>query len=235
MAINTARALASSSPAVRETDALARVWETIQPDSCPYLYNFHLHTRCSDGQLKPEALIEQAVRIGLKGLAITDHHTVKGYNAAQLWLEETRVRQSDIGLPQLWVGVEITALLLGVEVHILGYGFTPENSAIAPYLQGYSPQGYEAHADRVIESIHQAGGLAVLAHPERYPKPASQLVPAGVEAGIDGLETYYAYRKTNPWLPTSPQTQTVEELSDRYNLFKTCGTDSHGLDILLRL
>ncbi|MDY7014231.1 MAG: PHP domain-containing protein [Cyanobacteriota bacterium] len=235
MAFNTALALASASPAARDTDALQRVWETIQPDSCPHSYNFHLHTHCSDGQLKPEALIEQAVKIGLKGLAITDHHTVSGYRAAQFWLDEARARHSDRQLPQLWVGVEITALLLGVEVHILGYGFDPENAAIAPYLQGNSPHGYEARTDRVIEAIHQAGGLAILAHPERYPKPAKKLVPAVVEAGIDGLETYYAYRKTNPWRPTFPQTRTVEELSDRYNLFRTCGTDSHGLDILLRL
>ncbi|MDY6783794.1 MAG: PHP domain-containing protein [Cyanobacteriota bacterium] len=235
MAINTARALASIPSAARDADALERVWETIAPDSCPYSYNFHLHTRCSDGQLKPETLIEQAAKIGLQGLAITDHHTVSGYNAAQLWLDEMRSRYGDYSLPRLWTGVEITARLLEVTVHILGYAFDPNNSAIASYLQGGEPQGDKAQAKCVIEAIHQAGGLAVLAHPARYKKPAKKLVTAAAEAGIDGVETYYAYRKTNPWQPTFPQTRTIEKLSDRYNLFKTCGTDSHGPDILLRL
>jgi predicted metal-dependent phosphoesterase TrpH len=241
MAINTARTSASPHFAARDSDALKQVWETIQVDSCPYSYNFHLHTVCSDGQLKPEALIEQAANIGLKGLAITDHHTVRGYEAAQFWLEETRVRQRealegrDRQLPHLWVGVEITACLLEVEVHILGYAFDPDRAAIQPYLQERELKGYEARADRVIAAIQQAGGLAVLAHPERYPKPASQLIPAAVESGIDGVETYYAYRKTNPWQPTPAKTEKVKQLSEKYGLFNTCGTDSHGLDILLRL
>jgi predicted metal-dependent phosphoesterase TrpH len=46
-----------------------------------------MHTNCSDGQLKPEVLIEQAVSIGLKGFAITDHHTVEGYKIAQDWVK----------------------------------------------------------------------------------------------------------------------------------------------------
>lgn len=235
MAINTVRAFASPHLAAQDSDSLKQVWRTIQADSCPYSYNFHLHTVCSDGQLEPEALMEQAASMGLKGLAITDHHTVRGYETAQFWLEETRVRQQDRPLPHLWVGVEITARLLEVEVHILGYAFDPDRAAIAPYLQGRGPKGYEARADRVIEAIHQAGGLAVLAHPERYPKSAERLIPAAVESGIDGVETYYAYRKTNPWKPTPAQTERVKALSDRYGLFNTCGTDSHGLNILLRL
>jgi DNA polymerase III alpha subunit (gram-positive type) len=83
MAVNIAQASASAQVAAQNQQALKQVWENIQPDSCPYSYNFHMHTIYSDGQLKPEKLIEQAVAIGLKGLAITDHHTIGGYEVAQ--------------------------------------------------------------------------------------------------------------------------------------------------------
>jgi len=55
----------STQTTVNTTQALIEVWETLEPKSCPYHYNFHLHTLFSDGRLTPEALIEQAVGIGL--------------------------------------------------------------------------------------------------------------------------------------------------------------------------
>ncbi len=52
-----------------------------------YRTYFHLHTHCSDGQMSPQDLMRQALDIGLKGLAITDHHSIEGYQQAQIWLE----------------------------------------------------------------------------------------------------------------------------------------------------
>jgi hypothetical protein len=37
---------------------LRRVLQGIGPLSCPWQYNFHLHTRCSDGQMDPVELAE---------------------------------------------------------------------------------------------------------------------------------------------------------------------------------
>jgi hypothetical protein len=60
-------------PLAQDTLALKAVWANIGYDSCPHHYNFHLHTHCSDGQMSPQDLMRQALDIGLKGLAITDH------------------------------------------------------------------------------------------------------------------------------------------------------------------
>lgn len=229
MATQIAPALVEQNP--QDKRSLKDVWTNIQPDSCPTHYNFHLHTIYSDGQLKPQEVLEQAIAIGLKGLAITDHHTVNGSRIAQQYLAEM---DPSAKIPQLWIGVEITSLLLAIDVHILGYAFDPNCPALRPYLTGSAPKGKAAQADRVIDAIHQAGGLAVLAHPERYRRPAHQLIPAAVKSGIDGVETYYAYRHVDPWQPSSKQTQQVKQLSDRYDLFNTCGTDTHGRDLLLR-
>ncbi|NEO24625.1 MAG: PHP domain-containing protein, partial [Moorea sp. SIO4A5] len=98
-----------------------------------------------------------------------------------------------------------------------------------------APTGNDAEAGAVIDAIHQAGGLAVLAHPARYRKSADELITAIANLGIDGVETYYAYTNPEPWKPSPKQTKLVLQLSATYNLFNTCGTDTHGLSLLKRI
>ncbi len=244
MAVKLARASVSRKPAAQDVSGLQQVFQTINAQSCPESYNFHMHTTFSDGQLKPEEVVEQAIAIGLKGLAITDHHSIGGYHAAQHWLESrpTFDRQDATTAatdrpPQLhlWTGVEINADLLGCEVHILGYAFDPEHSAMQPYLQRKGAVGHHYKAAAVIAAIQVAGGLAVLAHPARYRVAAEQLIPAAAELGINGVETYYAYGNPNPWHPSPKQTEQVEALSAARGLLNTCGTDTHGRSLLQRL
>ncbi|HAO11108.1 MAG TPA: PHP domain-containing protein [Planktothrix sp. UBA8407] len=225
-------------PPAEDRSSLQQVFQTLNARSCPKSYNFHLHTRRSDGQLEPEEVMEQAIEIGLKGLTITDHHSIQGYKQAQNWLDHwkhkypQRVNQA----PRLWTGVEINAQLLGVGVHILGYAFDPDASGLQPYLQGGTTLGTDAYsADNVITAIQQAGGLAVLAHPARYRYPVPELITEAARLGMNGIEVYYAYHHTDPWLPTAKITNQVKQLADSYGLLNTCGTDTHGRDLLLRL
>lgn len=220
-----------SLPAAQDRTALRRVFEAITPESCPTSYNFHMHTVCSDGRLTPEGLMQQALSIGLSGLAITDHHSVEGFRRARQWL----ATHSPTVAPHLWSGVEITAQLLRNEVHILGYAFDPDNRGLQLYLQGDAVRGDRAHAAVVIEAIHQAGGLAVLAHPDRYRSTAAELIGAAADLGIDGVETYYAYNNPNPWCPSPRQTREVFSLGESFGLLHTCGTDTHGVNLLQRL
>jgi predicted metal-dependent phosphoesterase TrpH len=222
----------------RDVAALRHVFEAITAESCPRCFNFHMHTLCSDGRLTPEQLIHQAMMIGLEGLAITDHHSVKGYRRAQQWLEAWQASNPDqASVPHLWTGTEISAGLLEDEVHILAYAFNLDHDHLQPYLQGESTKESELYpAERVIDAIHQAGGLAVLAHPARYRRPHQELIPAAVALGIDGVETYYAYSgNPSPWRPSPRETVEVEMLSRTHNLLKTCGTDTHGLSLLQRI
>jgi predicted metal-dependent phosphoesterase TrpH len=219
-----------------EAKTLYSVFATIVLDSCPQQYNFHMHTLHSDGQLRSESLMEQAVEVGLKGLAITDHHNIAGYREAQDWLQNLRWRHGQSGCQlQLWTGVEINAELLGIEVHILGYAFDPDQVVIRPYLQSRTLKGSAYQAKTVIQSIQQAGGIAVLAHPARYRRPVTDLIEAVAELGIDGVEAYYSYGNASPWTASPQQTSEVCELADRFGLLKTCGTDTHGLSLLRRL
>ncbi|AFY60993.1 PHP domain-containing protein [Synechococcus sp. PCC 6312] len=210
---------------------LVAVFRRINAQNCPHLYNFHLHTTASDGQLSPETLVDQALDVGLIDFAITDHHSVEGYFAAQADLNQRDVPCK----PRIWSGIEITASLLDVEVHILGFGFNATHPALEPYLQGTAPTGTAATAKIVIQQLHQAGAITVLAHPARYKRPATELIPAAVELGIAGVETYYAYGNPHPWVPTPHTTDLVGGFAQRYGLLETCGTDTHGLNILGRI
>lgn len=216
---------------------LQRVFQSVDAKSCPVFFNFHMHTVYSDGRLRPEELIEQAISIGLKGFAISDHHTVEGYQVARRCLEDWRWHhpQAKNPVPQLWSGVEINAGLLETEVHILGYAFDPIHPCMQPYLQRHTTSGEDYRAANVIAAIHQAGGLAVLAHPARYKRSHFDLIPAAASLGIDGVETYYAYNNPSPWQPSPIETKQVKQLAAIHGLLSTCGTDTHGRSLLKRL
>lgn len=223
-----------------DCETLRRVFQSVDATTCPHHYNFHLHTVYSDGQLTPEDLVEQALRKGLSGLAITDHHHVGGYYAAQEWLARYFANHGNHFYPEeerlkLWVGVEINAHLLEGEVHILGYAFDPEAEAMAPYLQGKRVTGDRYLASQVVEAIHRAGGLAVLAHPARYRQRPEALIPAAQMLGFDGIEVYYAYDNPKVWRSSPEATERLLSLCEGHNFLHTCGTDTHGHNISRRV
>jgi len=192
----------------------------------------------------------QAVEIGLQGMAITDHHNIQGYRKAKQWMEDwrwhnpsswSRKRQakgkgsSVKSLPKLWAGVEITSSLADTDVHILGYAFKPSDKGMAPYLQGAAPKGTDRQADRVIQAIQAAGGIAILAHPVRYRTDEITLIRAAARLGIDGVETYYAYDNPKVWRPSPVKTERVQALAAEHRLLSSCGTDTHGTVLTKRL
>ena len=71
-----------------------------------------------------------------------------------------------------------------------------------------------------IALVHEAGGVAVLAHPT-WIEGVELLLPRLAEAGLDGIETYYGLYggETISWL---------EGLARQYDLVPTGGSDYHG-------
>ncbi len=77
------------------------------------MIDLHTHTNLSDGTLSPRDLVDEAARIGLEALAITDHDTFAGYDHAT----EPAARCSI----ELVCGLELSARYAGRSVHVLGY------------------------------------------------------------------------------------------------------------------
>ncbi len=107
--------------------------------------DLHIHSTFSrDGTATPEDIIAFAQKNGLDGIAITDHNAVGG-----------SLRAFDLAAKAGLIvvrGVEVSAM----EGHILAYG-----------IADVVPKGMPA-AD-TIEKIHSLGGIAVAAHPKRFP------------------------------------------------------------------
>lgn len=99
--------------------------------------------------------------------------------------------------------------------------------AFDKYLNDSSP--YYVHRDylspeTVISLIHQAGGLAVLAHPLLYKYNLEQLDELLVlltECGLDGIEAMYS-------MNTGFDEGIVRRFANRFNLAITGGSDFHG-------
>jgi predicted metal-dependent phosphoesterase TrpH len=210
-----------------EGHPLAAVLRQVGPESCPTRFNFHCHTLCSDGSLAPEELADQAVAIGLEHLAVTDHHALAAHDRIAAAL--ARHQEGGSAVPILWRGVEISCLLEGCLVHVLGLGFGPDPEPLAPYLQGEAVVGPGLRAEAVVAAVRGAGGLALLAHPARYRLPHQRLIAAAAKVGLDGGEAWYDYTMAPRWRPTPVVCDAIaQNLSDR-GLLHSCGTDTHGL------
>ena len=206
---------------------LSAVLRQVQADSCPSRLNFHCHTICSDGSLHPEALAAEAVAIGLEHLAVTDHHALAAHGAIDAAF--TSHRQRGATTPTLWRGVEISCLLEGCLVHVLGLGFAEEHPSLHPYLQGTAVVGPALQAKAVVAAIRAAEGLALLAHPARYRLPHQRLIAAAADLGFDGAEVWYDYAMQPRWQPTPLVCEAIAADLERRGLLMSCGTDTHGL------
>ncbi|MFM7087019.1 MAG: PHP domain-containing protein [Cyanobium sp.] len=206
---------------------LAAVLAQVQADSCPGRFNFHCHTLHSDGSLQPRDLVQQAWSLGLEHLAITDHHSHAAHEEAALHLQTLATGGRSV--PTLWRGVEISCLLEGCLVHVLALGFAAEHRPLEPYLQGSAVVGPALRAEAVLPAIHQAGGLALLAHPARYRLPHPRLIAAAAALGFDGAEAWYDYDMQPRWQPTPLVCAAIAADLGERGLLQSCGTDTHGL------
>jgi len=71
-----------------------------------------------------------------------------------------------------------------------------------------------------IDLIHQANGLAVMAHPGL--NRTDEVIPDLVEAGLDGIECFHTKHST-------AVSEHYLEIADKYNLLVTGGSDCHGM------
>ena len=70
-----------------------------------------------------------------------------------------------------------------------------------------------------IQLIHQAGGLAVMAHPGL--NRTDEIIPGLVEAGLDGIECFHTKHST-------VMSERYLEIADQHHLLVTGGSDCHG-------
>ena len=110
--------------------------------------DLHTHTHCSDGTLAPAALVRRAAERGVRALAVTDHDTMAGLEAARTAAEEHGI--------QFVNGVELSVEVDDHSVHLLGYGFDSEHPALTDYLSAFSRRRRE-RLDAMIARLAENG------------------------------------------------------------------------------
>ncbi len=89
------------------------------------MIDLHAHTTASDGEHSADALFDIARSAGITVLAVTDHDTVEGLEAAQQAANRT-------GLT-LVPGIEVSIRFNSREVHILGHFIDPTEAKLAAF------------------------------------------------------------------------------------------------------
>ena len=93
------------------------------------MVDLHVHSVCSDGTCTPAQLMEEARRLRLKALALTDHDTTAGILPA--------FSAAKAGGPELIPGIEMSCLYQGKDIHIVGLFIDPAHPSLLSVLQVY--------------------------------------------------------------------------------------------------
>ncbi|MEO8255939.1 MAG: PHP domain-containing protein [Acidobacteriota bacterium] len=90
------------------------------------MIDLHTHTTASDGRCTPPELVARASAAGVVVLSVTDHDTVAGCVPVA-----AACRAASI---EFVTGIEVTAVLDGIDVHVLGYFIDPASPEFADFL-----------------------------------------------------------------------------------------------------
>ncbi|MEM2092027.1 MAG: CehA/McbA family metallohydrolase [Candidatus Bathyarchaeia archaeon] len=172
----------------------------------PLKIDLHVHTCYSgDSLITPSELIAEAVRKGLDGISITDHDTVAGA------LKMIRmIRGGNCGRPIIIPGIEVSTR----SGHILGI------NVLEPIPRGLS-------VEETVERIHDAGGIAIAAHPQTFFKDGVGLSPKILRFGLDAIEVI-----NSSLFPFYPLTRIGRRFAEHYNIPQTAGSDAHIVEAI---
>ena len=187
--------------------------------------NLHIHTKFSDGEADAVDILNQAKEKEYKKIAICDHNTIEAHKFVK----------DEILMP----AVEFDVWCGYVFMHLLAYGIDINSEALLSFC-AKSKKETELDIVRIfakrdikklINAIHSAGGIAVLAHPACcWAINLERFVKKLISYGLDGLEVYYPYERHRGIIKFH-KAETVEKIADKYNLIKTGGTDLHKAEL----
>lgn len=184
--------------------------------------NLHIHTNFSDGEAECNQIVSSAKEKNYKLISITDHNTLNAHKAIQDEL--------------LITGIEFDCWYGYIFLHLLAYGFDINHPDIKPFLAKTQKETCDViprlfakrNIKKLIDAIHSAGGIAVLAHPACcWAINLEKFVTDLIKLGLDGIEVYYPYPRFRKFAKFHTA-EDVVKIAEKYpQLIKTGGTDFH--------
>lgn len=187
--------------------------------------NLHMHSTYSDGEGDIKEILSQANEKGYKYISFSDHNTIQSYLTTDILNEEIIIPAVEF---DVWCGT--------VFMHLLAYGIDVNNQELQSFCAKSKRETEwdiirifaKRDIKKLIQAIHNAGGIAVLAHPACcFTFNLDRFVKKLMTYGLDGLEVYYPYPRWRKYLRFSTAKH-IAQIADKYNLIKTGGTDLHG-------
>ncbi|MCI5148564.1 MAG: PHP domain-containing protein, partial [Candidatus Electrothrix sp. MAN1_4] len=163
----------------------------------------HTHSVYSDGTATPAELVQMAADCNLQGFALTDHDTVEG-------VQEVLDYGQHIGIPVI-TGIEVSALHRQYSLHILGYGFDPNNEVLLQWLARLQ-QGRTERNRKILEKLTAIGIALTEQELEQVsgcgqagrPHIAQLLKNKGYVTNTRQAFTHYLGRNKLAWCSRSP-------------------------------
>ncbi|HEY3045649.1 MAG TPA: PHP domain-containing protein [Vicinamibacterales bacterium] len=124
------------------------------------MIDLHTHTTESDGRCAPGELVARAAAAGVTVLAVTDHDTLGGCEAAA-------AACAAAGMTFV-TGIEISAMRDDHDVHVLGYFI----DVTAPGLHAFLSEQRRRRIDRVRQMVARLAALGIELDAEAILRPA---------------------------------------------------------------
>lgn len=143
------------------------------------LIDLHVHSNASDGSLTPREVADEAISMGLRAIALTDHDTIDG-------IKEILDYTSDKNL-EVIPGIELSCYYNNREIHILGFFVDYTNPNLQKELS-FLKEAREGRNLKMIE-LMQKDGLNITMEKLLHGNPDSVITRAHfarvlVEEGI---------------------------------------------------
>jgi len=114
----------------------------------PDFVDLHIHTSHSDGRQSPQEVVDRALELRLKAIAITDHDAVSGYEEAAAYADGKEI--------EVISGVELSAAKADDDIHMLGYMIRPENDKLKETLKRFRHIRAE-RAEKMVDKLRKLG------------------------------------------------------------------------------
>ncbi|WP_458127016.1 CehA/McbA family metallohydrolase [Paenibacillus sp. Z3-2] len=175
-------------------------------------YELHTHTPHSDGTHSLLEMCQSAAKLGLKGIALTDHNTISGLADAEAVSNQTGIT--------IIPGMEWTTFY----GHMLTLG--------APYCEWRDLGPHDIH--KGIARVHEQGGIVGIAHPYSFGSPICTGChwdyPVKDWNQIDYIEVWHETMPPMKNHNIPAFRQWTELLNKGYRISATAGRDWHRSD-----
>lgn len=119
------------------------------------MIDLHTHSNVSDGDFPPALLIKEAVKTGLRAIALTDHDTIKGLESAKAAAKQEKVNGVPFQfIPGIEVNINWNGLGPGGEFHLLGLGINSPTPAFVTAVEGLARRREDRNR-QILDRMHE--------------------------------------------------------------------------------